>query len=350
MPTFLRGTWLWILFACVCAGPAAAQEPLRIFLRGGPKTHGEGEHDHPAFVADWTPLLKQRGAVVDGALEFPSAEQLARTDVLVLYAAEGGSIHGAERERLTAYLARGGGIVAIHDSVCGDDPQWWKTVIGGAWEHGHAKWSTGTTDMYVRDFAHPITKGVANWRFEDELYTELHMQLDTHVLMAGFQDVFHITPQMWTYEKEKYRAFVAIQGHYRKSFEHDAWRTLLLRGIAWAGKRDVDALTTKEDRASLAYPTGGPLRPEAAQKSLVLHEGFEASLVAAEPLVVNPISLDWDPSGRLWVAETPGYPMKEEFSKIPAHDTISIFEDKDGDGRMDSKRVFADKLDLVTSF
>lgn len=350
MASFLHRSWLWIFVACVCVAHAAGQTPLRVFLRGGPKTHGEGEHDHPAFVADWTPLLKQRGAVVEGSLEFPSAEQLARTDVLVLYAAEGGTIHGPDRDHLLAYLARGGGIVAIHDSVCSDDSQWFKTVIGGAWEHGHAKWSTGTTDLYVRDFEHPITKGVANWRFEDELYTDLHMMPEAHVLMAGFQDVFNITPQMWTYEKDNYRAFVSIQGHYRKSFEHDAWRTLLLRGIAWAGKRDVDLLTSKEDRASLAYPTGGPLRPEVAQKSLVLHDGFSASLVAAEPLIVNPISLDWDPSGRLWVAETPGYPMKEEFSHIPAHDTISILEDKDGDGRMDSKHVFADKLDLVTSF
>ncbi|MBK8181256.1 MAG: ThuA domain-containing protein [Planctomycetes bacterium] len=288
--------------------------------------------------------------MVEGALRFPTREELERTDVLVLYAAEAGSIHGEERAVLEAYLARGGGLVAIHDAVCGDDPHWFKTVVGGAWEHGHAKWATGTTDLYVRDFDHPITRGVANWRFEDELYTELHLEPDAHVLMAGFQDVFTISPQMWTYEKANYRAFVAIQGHFKKSFEHDAWRTLLLRGIAWAGKRDADSLTTPEERATLAYPTGGPLRPEEARKALVLHEGFEASLAAAEPLIANPISIDWDPRGRLWVAETPGYPMKEKFSGIPAHDTISVLEDSDGDGVMDRKQVFADKLDLVTSF
>src|SRR5687767_5481220 len=99
---------------------AAAQtgEPLRIFLRGGPKTHGEGEHDHPRFAAEWKPLLESRGAQVEAALEFPSAEALARTDVLVMYAADAGSIHGAQRDHLAAYLARGGGIVAIHDAVC----------------------------------------------------------------------------------------------------------------------------------------------------------------------------------------------------------------------------------------
>ena len=272
------------------------------------------------------------------------------TDVLVLYAAEGGSIHGADREHLQAFLARGGGIVAIHDSVCGDDPQWFKTVIGGAWEHGHAKWATGTTDMYVRDFDHPITKGIANWRFEDELYTELHMMPEAHVLMAGFQDVFNITPQMWTYEKDNYRAFVAIQGHYKKSFEHDAWRATLLRGIAWAAKRDADLWTTPEERAALAYPTGGPLRPNVAAKSLVLHDGFQATLAAAEPLIVKPISIDWDANGRMWVAETPGYPFKQEFSKVPSHDTISWLEDTNSDGVMDRKTVFADGLDLVTSF
>ncbi|MBK8181237.1 MAG: ThuA domain-containing protein [Planctomycetes bacterium] len=232
--SFLR-PWFALVAACLLALTSSAQAPLRVFLRGGPKTHGPGEHDHPAFVADWQPA-RGRGAVVEGALRFPTREELEHTDVLVLYAAEAGSIHGEERAVLEAYLARGGGLVAIHDAVCGDDPHWFKTVVGGAWEHGHAKWATGTTDLYVRDFDHPITRGVANWRFEDELYTELHLEPDAHVLMAGFQDVFTISPQMWTYEKANYRAFVAIQGHFKKSFEHDAWRTLLLRGIAWAGE------------------------------------------------------------------------------------------------------------------
>src|SRR5262245_53127278 len=117
--------------ACLAAPLAAQGQPLRIFLLGGPKTHGPGEHDHPRFVEEWRPLLEQRGAKAEGALRFPTADELARTDVLVMYLAEGGSIHGEERARLEAYLARGGGIVVLHDAVCGDDPQWFKTVVGG---------------------------------------------------------------------------------------------------------------------------------------------------------------------------------------------------------------------------
>src|SRR5882672_6686137 len=126
---------LTTLLLALCPSLTANEAPLHVFLRGGVKTHGPGQHEHEKWLVEWKSLLDQRGAVVEGALRFPTAEELARTDVLVLFAADGGSIHDDERKRLDAYLARGGGIVALHDSVCGDDPAWWKTVIGGAWEN-----------------------------------------------------------------------------------------------------------------------------------------------------------------------------------------------------------------------
>lgn len=329
---------------------ANSDEPLRVFLRGGAKTHGPGQHDHPRFVDDWKQLLTQRGAVVEGALAFPSAEQLACTDVLVLYAADGGSIHGEERARLETFLARGGGIVALHDAVCGDDPQWFKTVIGGAWEHGHSKWHEGTVDLYVTGVEHPITAGAANFRFDDEIYHALHVMPEARVLINGFHSVFDITPQMWTYERDQYRAFVSIQGHNHTSFSHAAWRTLLLRGIAWAGKRDVDTYLIGGEAAALAYPPGGPTRPEEASKLVDVHPDFEMTLAAAEPLVVKPIALDWDARGRMWVAMTPGYPEKAQFSGVAPHDEIAILSDTNADGRMDARATFFKGLDLVTTF
>ena len=351
---YTRGMRHWIKALAgllLSSAPLAAQTPpLRVFLRGGPKTHGPGEHDHPRFVEEWKPLLEARGAEVDGALVFPTAPQLEATDVLVMYAAEGGSIHGDDRTNLERYLARGGGIVVVHDAVCGDDPQWFKTVVGGAWEHGHSNWHTDMVDLYVSEARHPITAGAANFRFRDELYWKLHMQPDANVLMVGFHSVFDTTPQMWTYEKGDYRAFVSIQGHYHDSFAHEAWRTLLLRGIAWSGKREVDLLLKTGEAEALRYPPGGPTRPEQAHESIEVHPEFELSLVAAEPLVVKPISIDWDARGRMWVALTPGYPFKERFSGVKAHDAIAILADGDGDGRMDARTTFFESLDLVTAF
>src|SRR5436309_13627657 len=90
----------WVLG--LTAGPAA--EPLRVFIRAGAKTHGPGQHDHLRFLAEWKELLNQRGARADGAMDFPTAEQLERTDVLVMFAAEAGTISPAQRETLDRFL------------------------------------------------------------------------------------------------------------------------------------------------------------------------------------------------------------------------------------------------------
>ena len=87
---------LALSLGCLGAFGQNQKPPLRIFIRGGPKTHGPGQHDGPSFLRDWKILLTERGAKVDGAIGFPTPEQLANTDVLVMYAQNAGSIHGAD--------------------------------------------------------------------------------------------------------------------------------------------------------------------------------------------------------------------------------------------------------------
>src|SRR5688500_19270233 len=84
-----------------------AAEPLRVFIRGGVKTHGPGQHDHPRFLSEWKDLLNQRGAKADGSMDFPTAAQLAQTDVLVMFAAEARNIKPDQREYLDTFLQRG---------------------------------------------------------------------------------------------------------------------------------------------------------------------------------------------------------------------------------------------------
>src|ERR1051325_11770344 len=58
---------LYCLIAfCASACVLNAAEPLRIFIRGGAKTHGPGKHDWPQFLTDWTQLLNERGAKATG--------------------------------------------------------------------------------------------------------------------------------------------------------------------------------------------------------------------------------------------------------------------------------------------
>jgi type 1 glutamine amidotransferase len=249
--------------------------PLRIFLRGGPKTHGpagNGLHDGPTFVKEWTPLLASRGATVDGALDFPSADALDHTDVLVMFAAYAGTIEGEQRASLEKFLKRGGGIVALHDAVLAREPHWFKTIIGGAWEDRVAKYFEGENTYYYLNPSHPMTRDASNFTIVDEVYWNLHLMPNVQILAASMQPVRPergapsldvardavgaLIPQLWVYENQlpggqPYRAVVSLLGHHFSTFSSPHVRAIVLRAIAWAGKRDVDSLATPDEIAAL---------------------------------------------------------------------------------------------------
>src|SRR5215218_10724205 len=58
------------------APPAPEGRPIKVYLRAGLKTHAAGQHDYPQFLADWSKLLTERGALVDGSLHFPTEQEL----------------------------------------------------------------------------------------------------------------------------------------------------------------------------------------------------------------------------------------------------------------------------------
>jgi putative membrane-bound dehydrogenase-like protein len=92
--------------------------------------------------------------------------------------------------------------------------------------------------------------------------------------------------------------------------------------------------------------------PPSAAEALArmkLPPGFKATVFAAEPDVQNPIALAWDARGRLWVAENYTYAAKAPKFDLNLRDRVLILEDADGDGRFDSRKVFTDDLQMLTS-
>jgi putative membrane-bound dehydrogenase-like protein len=75
--------------------------------------------------------------------------------------------------------------------------------------------------------------------------------------------------------------------------------------------------------------------------------GFEVKLFAGEPDVVNPIGIDFDHRGRVYVLECLQYPQKAPPGS-KGRDRIRIFEDTKGDGHADKVTTFADGLNLAT--
>src|SRR4051794_33951217 len=89
-----------------------------------------------------------------------------------------------------------------------------------------------------------------------------------------------------------------------------------------------------------------PLAPADALKTFYMPPGYHVELVASEPLVQDPIAMDWDPEGRLWVVEYPEY-VRDLQAAEPNLDPlgrISVLEDTNNDGKMDKRTVFVDGL------
>jgi len=89
------------------------------------------------------------------------------------------------------------------------------------------------------------------------------------------------------------------------------------------------------------------LSPKEALKSIVVKPGFRVELVASEPLIEDPVAMAFDGSGRMWVVEMRGFmPDAEGENEHAPVGRIVILDDEDGDGRMDTSTVFADRLVL----
>jgi putative heme-binding domain-containing protein len=86
--------------------------------------------------------------------------------------------------------------------------------------------------------------------------------------------------------------------------------------------------------------------PEAERQTLVVADGFEINLFAADPQIVKPIQMNFDAAGRLWVACSELYPHIAPGQE--AHDRVIVLEDADGDGRADKSTVFAEGLLIPT--
>jgi len=95
--------------------------------------------------------------------------------------------------------------------------------------------------------------------------------------------------------------------------------------------------------------TGGtwPRSPDAALASLITHPELRVELVASEPLVQDPVAIDFGPDGRLWVAQMHDYPEGLD-GAYRAGGSIRVLRDTTGDGQYDQATTFLDGLPFPT--
>src|SRR4051794_6686584 len=76
-----------------------------------------------------------------------------------------------------------------------------------------------------------------------------------------------------------------------------------------------------------AKPTSGGLSPQEALKTFQLPPGFKIELVASEPVISDPVAMELDEKGNMYVIELHGYPLDTAGSGI-----IKLLTDTNGDG------------------
>lgn len=291
-----------------------------------------------------------------------NSSNLAQYDGLMLYANHD-SITPPQEEALLQFVKSGKGFIPVHcASYCFRNSPEFVSMVGGQFlKHG-----TDSFTAVITNKTHPVTQSLKEFATWDETYVHDKLTEDRTVLMERVEGA-HREPWTWVKQYGKGRVFYTAYGHDERTWNNPGFHALLKAGILWAVGDDVKTLWEPYRAAmpKLAYRQEAnipnyeqrvpapqyqePLSPEASAKLIQVPPGFELQLFASEPNIINPIAMDWDEKGRLWVIETVDYPNTVRDDKSGGDDRIKICEDTDGDGRADKFTIFAEGLNIPTS-
>jgi putative membrane-bound dehydrogenase-like protein len=278
---------------------------------------------------------------------------------LIIYANHD-TITNSQAEALLNYVKGGKGLIALHSaSFCFRNNDEVVEMIGGQFK-SH---KFDTIQNVIVKPGHEVMKGITDFKTLDETY--VHDKLSPNIEVLGERvEGDHREPYTWVRPYGEGRVFYTAYGHDLNTFTNQGFLDLVKNGIMWAvgdkAKADlekvfiaqpkyVDGLVPNYENRVPAPRVQEPLTPEESMSLIQVPVGFELKLFASEPMIFNPMYMNWDERGRLWVIETVDYPNEVKDDDL-GDDRIKILEDTDGDGKADKVTIFADKLNIPTSF
>jgi len=359
--------------------PRSGDERLKVLFLGD-----DAGHEPAVRLRDIARPMLDRGIELfyTSDLEDIHLENLRRYDAVLFYA----NYHEPHYPQtdpqmiadLVQYVEEGGGFVPVH-SASGNfrDSDEYIALLGGAFaSHG-----VGTFSTRIAEPDHPVMKGFTGFASWDETYVHQKHNEENRTVLSYRDD----EPWTWVRTQGDGRVFYTAWGHDERTWQNPGFHELLERGIRWAAGQDVqeelagrtienpftyvvldvpfpppheERLRYEEEVGPMDrgannpryYQKQEPLDPITAIDRMIVQPGYRVELFASEPDIVNPIYMDWDEQGRLWVIESIEYPYPRNFwPDGGGKDRIMILEDTDGDGRADKFTVFADSLNIPTS-
>ncbi|MCM4165728.1 MULTISPECIES: PVC-type heme-binding CxxCH protein [unclassified Arenibacter] len=327
--------------------------------------HAQEHHNSRAYMPILASALTQSGINITYTEEVEdlNPENLALYDGVILYANHE-SRYPEQEKALMEYVAAGHAFLPIHcASFCFNESEEYVEMVGGQFKtHG-----TDTFTAKIIDKTHPIMQKFEEFSTWDETYVHDKLANDITVLMERVEGEHH-EPWTWVKQFGKGKVFYTAYGHDERTWNKPEFQNLIKEGILWAigdqvkknweeFAKDIPTLEYKEmanipnyEKRDPAPKYQLPLTPEESAKLIQVPSGFKLELFASEPNIINPIAMNWDERGRLWVIETVDYPNTVRDDKGSGDDRIKICEDTNGDGKADKFTIFAQNLNIPTSF
>lgn len=327
--------------------------------------HSSEHHNSAAYAPILASALAKDGINISYTEDIKdlNAHNLNLYDGLVIYA-NYDSIAKKEEKALLDFVKSGKGFIPIHSaSFCFRNSPDYVEMVGGQFKSHDT--ATFTAKIINRD--HPIMKNVKEFSTWDETYVHDNLSDDRTVLEERIEGEHH-EPWTWVKNYGEGKVFYTAYGHDERTWDNPEFQNLIKQGILWSVndkakeqwdkfKKTIPSLVYKDmpnipnyEKRDPAPQYQEPLSPEESKKLIQVPAGFELELFASEPEIINPIAMNWDEKGRLWVVETVDYPNTVRNDNGMGDDRIKICEDTNGDGKADKFTVFAENLNIPTSF
>jgi putative heme-binding domain-containing protein len=300
---------------------------------------------------------------------------------------------------LKTHLRAGKPLVGIRTAshAFGADPpddqhQGWKTfdreILGCSYQDHYNNVGPNAPATLVKALnearPHPILNGIPTGEIQvsSHLYKSRDLAATVTPLMTGqVEGRTEREPVAWVNTDQDRRVFYTSLGS-PEDFKQPFFRQLLVNGVLWALGRPVPGESASPRRgspsdarsetsnANQAPRQDHPLAPGESLSRFKITDDLEIEQVLAEPLVRQPVFMNFDERGRLWVVEYLQYPFpaglkmlshdsfwRAVYDKVPpppphqfvGADKIAIYEDPDGTGRFTRRKYFVEGLNIATA-
>jgi type 1 glutamine amidotransferase len=242
----------------------ASLRPLTLLFAGGAKDHPPRSHSHDVLPKRWKVLLggagpgdeavtnmyrpqveADRALIIAGSprvkalstFEWPTEGQFASADVIVLYQHPKCLSEVKHQQQIEVFLNRGGGLVLSHYVLWNASPP--LADLLGLAKATDSRYKHKVVTLKLPQSPHPIMHGLpGSFTVADECFWNLQGDHSKVTALATSDEIvgdqIRAEPVIWAYERGKGRVVASTLGHFDWTFDDPFFRTILLRGIAWA--------------------------------------------------------------------------------------------------------------------